>query len=327
MRILLIGATGQIGYSLVSALAQTSHPLSVLVRDRTKCPFPQTVRVLESRSFDAQAFRQTLSGIDHVIYSVGLPEQYVPDSGVFERVNLDLLKTFLVEMAHADASALTYISTYEVFQAIDGVIRESHPVASETGFSPYFQSMIRAYRLVTDFAARHDIRLVTIHPAAVYGGLNTGQGFTNYIENLLHKRLWRVPFVFDGRFPVVHIDSLAQAIIASLSGEGPYIASEQMTTLKTIALVLREHADSYVPLSAPVKLARAGATVLEWVARFTRTTPIMARVQIDFITQGIEPRSERITHELGWRPKTLDEGLAKHLENQTASTGAGSAHV
>ena len=100
-----------------------------------------------------------------------------------------------------------------------------------------------------------------------------------------------------------------------------------MTTLKLIATVLRQHADSYVPLNAPVKLARAGATVLEWVARFTRTRPIMARVQIDFITQGIEPRSERITRERGWRPKTLDEGLAKYLENQTAVTGAGSAHA
>ena len=327
MHILLLGATGQIGYSLARALAQTTHPLTVLVRDRTKHPFPQTVRVLESRSLDAQAFRQALSGIDHVIYSVGLPEQYVPDWRVFKRVNLDLLKIFLAEMPNADTSALTYISTYEVFQAIDGVIRESHPVAGEAGFSAYFQSMIRAYRLVTDFAARHDMRLVTIHPAAVYGGLNTGQGFTNYIENLLRKRFWRVPFVFDGRFPVVHADSLAEAIITSLSGEGPYIVSEQMTTLKAIATVLRQHADSYVPLNAPVKLARAGATVLEWVARFTRTRPIMARVQIDFITQGIEPRSERITRERGWRPKTLDEGLAKYLENQTAATGAGSAHL
>jgi nucleoside-diphosphate-sugar epimerase len=282
------------------------------------------VRVLESRSLDAQAFRKALSGIDHVIYSVGLPEQYAPDSGVFERVNLDLLKTFLAEMAHADPSALTYISTYEVFQAIDGVIRESHPVASEAGFSAYFQSMIRAYRLVTDFTARHDIRLVTIHPAAVYGGLNTAQGFTNYIENLLHNRFWRVPFVFDGKFPVVHADSLAEAIIASLAGEGPYIVSEQMTTLKAIATILRQHADSYVPFNMPVQMASAGATVLEWIARVSGTRPIMARVQIDFITQGVEPRPERIIHELCWRPKTLDEGLARYLENRPAAAGAGS---
>ena len=327
MRILLIGATGQIGYSLAKALAQTTHHLTVLVRDRTKRPFPETVRVFESRSLNPQAFRQALSGIDHVIYSVGLPEQYMPDTNVFERVNLDLLKTFLAEMANSGASALTYISTYEVFQAINGVIRESHPVVSEIGFSPYFQSMIRAYRLVTDFATRHDIHLVTIHPAAVYGGLNTGEGFTNYIENLLHKRFWRVPFVFDGRFPVVHADSLAEAIIASLSGEGAYIVSEQMTTLKAIARVLRQHADSYVPLNAPVKMASAGATVLEWVARFAGTRPIMARVQIDFITQGIEPVSERIIDERGWRPRTLDEGLAKYLENRPAATSAGSARA
>jgi nucleoside-diphosphate-sugar epimerase len=327
MRILLIGATGQIGYSLAKALAQTTHHITVLVRDRTKRPFPETVRVFESRSFNLQAFRRALSGINHVIYSVGLPEQYVPDTNVFERVNLGLFKAFLAEMAHAGPSALTYISTYEVFQAINGVIRESHPVASENGFSPYFQAMIRAYRLVKDFAVRHDVHLVTIHPAAVYGGLNTGEGFTSYIENLLHKRFWRVPFVFDGRFPVVHADSLAEAIIASMSGEGAYIVSEQMTTLKAIATVLRQRADSYVPLNAPVKMARAGATVLEWVSRLARTRPIMARVQIDFITQGIEPISERIIDELGWRPRTLDEGLAKYLEMRPTATSAGSSHV
>ena len=327
MHILLIGATGQIGYSLAKALAQTTHHITVLVRDRTKRPFPETVRVFEYRSLNPQAFRQALGGIDHVIYSVGLPEQYMPDTNVFERVNLDLLKTFLAEMANSGASALTYISTYEVFQAINGVIRESHPVVSEIGFSPYFQSMIRAYRLVTDFATRHDIQLVTIHPAAVYGGLNTGEGFTNYIDNLLHKRFWRVPFVFDGRFPVVHADSLAEAIIASLSGEGAYIVSEQMTTLKAIAMVLRQHTDSYVPLNAPVKMASAGAAVLEWVSRLAGTRPIMARVQIDFITQGIEPVSERITYELGWHPRTLDEGLAKYLENRPAATIAGSARA
>jgi nucleoside-diphosphate-sugar epimerase len=281
---------------------------------------PETVRVVESRAFNPQAFRQALCGIDHAIYAAGLPEQYVPDTNAFERVNLDVLKAFLTELANVGPSVLTYISTYEVFQAIDGIIRESHPVVSENGFSPYFRSMIRAYRLVTNFADQHDIRLVTIHPAAVYGGLNTGDGVTNYLDNLLNKRFWRVPFVFKGRFPVIHADSLAEAIVASLSGEGAYIVSEQMTTLRAIAKSLRQHTDSYVPLNTSVKIARAGATVLEWVSRLARTRPIMARVQIDFITQGFEPISERMTHELGWRPRTLDEGLVKYLEKRPVTS-------
>ncbi len=323
MHILLIGATGQIGYSLSKALTQTSHRVTVLVRDRTKQRFPEQFQVLESRSFDRQAFRRALNGIDHVIYSVGLPEQYLPDPSAFDRVNLGLLRVFLAEMADSDPSGLTYISTYEVFQAANGVIRESHPVASEHGFSPYFQSMIRAYRLVRDFAARHECRLVTIHPAAVYGGLNTGDGLTNYIENLLHKRFWRAPFVFDGRFPIVHADSLAEAVVATLSGEGPYIVSEQMTTLKAIALQLRQHADSYVPRNAPVGLARAGAALLEWLCRLAGTRPIMARVQIDFITRGIEPISERLSQDSDWHPRTLDAGLARYLAARDRAAGAG----
>lgn len=322
MRILIIGATGQIGYSLTKALAQTMHDLRILVRDRTKYLFPENCQVSESRSLDSQAFRQALNGIDHVIYSLGLPEQYQPDPNVFERVNLDLLKVFLLEMAHTGPTALTYVSTYEVFQSINGVIRESHPVTSEDGFSPYFRSMIRAYRLVTDFSIQHGIHLVTVHPAAVYGGLNTGEGLTNYVENLLHKRFWRVPLICEGRFPVVHVDSLAGAIITSLSSEGAYIVSEQMTTLKAIALSLRRHADSYVPFNAPVQFVRAGATVLEWVARIAQTRPPMARVQIDFITKEIEPISERITEEIGWHPLTLDEGLLRYLETRSTATSA-----
>jgi len=95
MRIFLIGATGQIGYSLARMLSQTTHHITVLVRDQTKHRFPENYRVLESRSFNRQVFRQALSGIDHVVYCAGLAEQYMPDTTVFDRVNLDLLKPFL----------------------------------------------------------------------------------------------------------------------------------------------------------------------------------------------------------------------------------------
>jgi len=310
MRILIIGSTGQIGHSLVNALTYTSHEITVLVRDRNRRSFPHGIHILESPVFNTEVFENALQDIDHVIYALGIPEQYQHDTGIFHEVNYDLLKTFLDALIKAGLRKLTYISTYEVFQTVDGVIRETHPVADEEGFSPYFRSMISAYRLVKEYS---DLELTTIHPGAVYGGLNTGDGITNYIENLLNKRYWRVPFVFDGRFPIVHVDSLSNAIIAALQGNGPYIVSDQMTSLKYIAETLRRHVDSYVPISAPVKMARMGATVLEWVSRFARMKPLMANVQIDFITNGSEPVPERTVHDLGWNPVSLDEGLVKYL--------------
>jgi len=41
------------------------------------------------------------------------------------------LWAFLQEFKRAGGKNLTYISTYEVFEEIDGIIRESHPIAQK----------------------------------------------------------------------------------------------------------------------------------------------------------------------------------------------------
>jgi nucleoside-diphosphate-sugar epimerase len=91
MRILILGATGQVGQALTQGLSHTE--------------------------------------IDHVIYGIGLPEQFLFDNSVFDRVNCQLLRTFLEALRSSGVRRLTYISTYEVFEVIDNEIDETHPVA------------------------------------------------------------------------------------------------------------------------------------------------------------------------------------------------------
>ena len=124
MRILVIGATGQIGYSLVNALGYTSHEITILVRDRSSRSFPEGIRILESSVFHIDVFENALKDIDHVIYTLGIPEQYQHDTGIFHEVNYELFKTFLDALTNTGPKKLTYVSTYEVFQAIDDVIQE-----------------------------------------------------------------------------------------------------------------------------------------------------------------------------------------------------------
>ena len=321
MRVLLIGATGQIGYALATALAKTEHEISVLVREASRLAFPGCVKVMESNSFDAVSFREALTNIDHVIYGVGLPAQFLSDEAQFDRVNRGLLEQFLAELRGLGPFSLTYVSTYEVFEAQKGLIRESHPVADERAMTSYFRAMTQAYRLVIRFAAKHGLQLTTIHPAAVYGGLNTGDGITNYVENLANRRFWRVPFVVSGRFPVVHVESLADAIVKSLGRQGAYIMSDQMTTLQEIARTVKGCTNSYVPVSAPLWLAKAGTGVLEVGAKVWRQKPVMARVQIEFITKGLEPRPDKAIVELGWKPLPLATGVWRYLRQRAHRPG------
>ena len=316
MKVLLVGATGQIGYALAAALAASGHALTVLVRGERQ-GFPAGVRVLQAERFTPEVFAGALQGMDIAIYGVGLPEQFAFDTGVFDRVNLDIFRAFLAALEKTPVRRLVYISTYEVFQAVDGQIRETHAPTGLAGMSPYFQAMIKAYALAQAEAQRLGLRLTTIHPAAVYGGRNTGDGFTNYLENLVRWNLLKMPANVAGHFPVVHAASLADAIVRSLEHTGAYLVSEGMTSMPELARALRRHMRSYVPITLPRSLAYVSAAALEGLSWVTRRRPILARVQVDFITSGHQPLADKARAELGWQPMTLDQGLARYLRERS----------
>jgi nucleoside-diphosphate-sugar epimerase len=317
MKILLIGATGQIGFALTHALAKAGHEVTVLVRSAGQLCFPRSVRVVTAPAFTEATFASLLPGMDCAIYGVGLPEQFTFDSGIFEQVNFKLLQSFLAAMEKSTLRRLVYISTYEVFAAKDGLIRESHPLSGLDGLTPYFHAMNQAYTAASAFALRTGTALTTIHPAAVYGGLNTSEGFTNVIENLLNWRLWKLPVVPRGRFPLVHADSLVTAIVGALNHEGAYIVSDGMASLKSLARALRSQTRSYVPPEVPAALAYAATAPVEALGRALHFRPMLCKVQLDFITNGTEPLAQRAAQTLGWTPLRLEDGLRRYLSERT----------
>jgi dihydroflavonol-4-reductase len=313
MKILLIGATGQVGYALAHALAAQGHDTTVLVRKLGGLRFPPNVRVVAEPEFTRDTFARCLVGMDCALYGIGLPEQFAFDTGIFERVNLQLLQTFLQAMEASALRRLIYISTYEVFAAQSGLIRESHPVAELAGLSPYFRAMTRAYTHTTAFAGRTGTRLTTIHPAALYGGLNTGEGFTNVVESLLNWRLWKLPVTLPGNFPLVHADSLAQGIVRALDHEGAFILSDGMCSLQSLSKTLRTLTGSYPAPQVPAALAYAATAPVEALGRALKFRPMLCKVQLDFITLGAQPLAERAHSVLGWQALPLVEGLRRYL--------------
>ncbi len=324
MKILLLGATGQVGHALAWALSRAGHELTILVRKAAGQHLPEAATILEREEFNAEVFGSALRGIDHAIYGIGLPEQFLFDDSVFEKVNCGLLRTFLGALQSSDVRRLTYISTYEVFEAVDGEIDETHPIADESEMTPYFQSMIRAYRIAIEFAAANHLTLTTIHPAAVYGGRNTGGGITDYMENLASRNWHRLPFISPSSFPVVHVDSLTDAIVRSLDKPGAYIVSDQMTTLRDIAQSMRKQTWSYIPMMVPLWLIMVGIRLLEAVARLVKIKPFASAVQIAFLTKGWRPTPARAVAALGWTPMPLEEGIRRFLSARRSAHGGAS---
>jgi dihydroflavonol-4-reductase len=325
MRILLLGATGQVGHALAWTLSEARHQLTIMVRKAAGQQLPEGATIIEQDEFTAESFRSALRGIDHVIYGIGLPEQFLFDDSVFEKVNCGMLRTFLGALRDSEVRRLTYISTYEVFEAIGGAIDESHPIADESQMTPYFQSMIRAYRIAVDFARTNDISLTTIHPAAVYGGRNTGGGITDYMENLVSRNWHRLPFITQSSFPVVHVDTLTDAIVEALEKPGAYIVSDQMTSLRDIAQTMRKQTWSYIPLTVPLWFAMAGIYLIEAIARIINVKPFASAVQMAFLTKGWRPSAGRAMTVLAWKPMGLEEGVRRFLAARRLAHTDGSA--
>ncbi len=314
MKLLLIGATGQIGHALATRLVACGHSLRVLVRERSRFDVPGA-EVMEAQAFDAASFARALEAQEAVIYGVGLPEQFAFDTRIFTRINRDIFSGFLGALEKSAVKRLIYISTYEVFEEMKGVIREDHAVAGTAGMTPYFAAMIEAYRLALAARDRLGLALTTIHPAAVYGGRNTGDGFTNYLENILRWRVWLMPAGVPGRFPLVHVDSLSDAIQRTIQGEhkGAFIVSDAMTSLKDLAVQTRQQQSCWVPPTIPKLLGYASATMMEAAGRLLHMRPPLCRVQLDFITKGTEPLADRAQQVLGWAPMPLALGIKAYL--------------
>ena len=122
-----------------------------------------------------------------------------------------------------------------------------------------------------------------------------------------------MPTVLPGQFPLVHADSLAQAIVRALDADGAFLVSDGMHSLKSLAKALRTQARSYVPPQIPAGLAYAATALVEALGRALRFRPMLCRVQLDFITAGLEPLSDRAVQNLGWQPMPLADGLRRYL--------------
>jgi len=51
----------------------------------------------------------------------------------------------------------------------------------------------------------------------------------------------------------------------------------------------------------------------------------MSRVQLEFITKGLEPRSDRAQDEPGWKPLSLSQGISEYLKDRISLLGQGAA--
>jgi nucleoside-diphosphate-sugar epimerase len=316
MRVLVTGATGKVGHAIASALLERGDHVRGLVRDRMRAAeiLPAGIEPFEGDATAPASLAPAVEGCELVFNAMGLPEQWVRDKTIFDRVNATGSGELAKAAKGAGVRRFIHTSTHDVFEAGTGQHFDETMLADHPKGTAYERSKQRAEELV--LAERDGMEVVILNPSAVYGpGPSASVSFDKELfEPLVRRRLPALPPGGSAlAFSLGVADAQLRAAERGADGER-YIVADTYADFRELAeTVVRLAGRGRIPPRMPVPVARAASAVTEGISKVTRRRPLIPRGQLHYFLWQARPDSSKAQRELGWKPTPLDEGVARTL--------------
>ncbi len=303
MRAVVVGATGNVGSSVVRALAADPRVESILglARRRPGLTVDKTAWAVADITRDdlVPHFR----GADAVVHLAWLI-QPSRDSATLRATNVDGSARVFRAVAEAGVASLVYASSVGAYSRgpKDRRVDESWPTDGvPTSF--YSRHKAEVERLLDSFEREHPgVRSTRLRPGLIFSsdaasGIRRLFGGPFLPGTLLRPGL--IPIIPDpGRlvFQAVHSHDVADAYRLAVLGEGRgafNVAAEPVLDPPTLGRLLGAR-----PLRVPAGVLRAAATA-SWRLRLQPTPPGWIDMALDVPVMDVS----RAREELGWSPR------------------------
>lgn len=325
MRIYLTGGTGYIGKALARRLVEAGHEVRALVRTTSKPENVEPLKQLGIATFvgdlqDRYSLREGMSGADWVIHAAADldltgPAERMRQTNVEGSENVASLAFKLGVGRFLSVSSMAYF----------GGSPENGTPADETAqpMEPfptlYSATKHSGERVVQEWASK-GLRCNTVYPSLVYGPPGKKEGANALLRQLLKGRF---PAVVgpDRKTSWVYLDDVVDALMKIVKkapvGRG-YLLAGDVTTLRSLVDRVCALGGVKPPkLNLPVSVARAGLALAGPLYKMRGHRPPVAPDQLNNLERHWAFDDSRARTELGWQPRTLDEGLpptVRHLQ-------------
>jgi UDP-glucose 4-epimerase len=315
MRIVITGATGNVGTSLVASLVADPRVSEIVgvARRLPRLEAPRTTWVAaDVASDDLTDLFRAADAVVHLAWLI----QPSRDESTTYAVNVTGSRRVFEAAAAAGAGALVYASSIGAYSpgADDRPVDESWPTEG-TPTSFYSRHKVATERALDEIEAAHpELRVVRLRPALIFK-----REAASGIRRLFAGPLLPSPLVRPELLPILPLpdDLTVQAVHSADVGEayrlaatderarGAYnVAADPVLDAATLSRALGAR-----PVSVPPKVVRAAADVT-WRARLQPTPPGWLDMGLGVPVMD----SGRIRRELGWAPRhTADAALLELL--------------
>lgn len=327
MRYFVTGATGFIGGRLVRQLRAAGHEVVALVRtpSNAKDLTGLGVTLHPGDLTDKASVRAGMRGVDGVFhlaawYRIGAR---AADRRLAEQVNVEGTRNVLEAMRDSGVPKGVYTSTLNVFGDTEGWVGDESYRRTGPWLSEYDRSKWVAHYEVAVPMMQAGLPLVVVQPGVVYG-----PGDPSVVGNLLRQYLQRTLPIRPHGAAVCwgHVDDTARGHMLAMDKGRPgesYILAGPPHTLEEALELAEEITGVRPPLLRPpaamLRVMAATASALERVVTLPQTySSETLRIAAGATYLG---SSEKAQQELGFRTRTLEDGLRATLLEEMARLG------
>lgn len=210
-KVLVTGAAGFLGSSLVAKLLEGGIHLRVALRDATQMTAQfQGVDVVVADIRDPKRVSGISAGCEAVVHLAA--KAHATDEAGFDRdhhaINVEGTRHVLDAAVASGVRRVVFASSVKVFgEETNGCIDESWPADPKTG---YGRSKWQAEQLVAEYAARYGLSAVSLRLPMVYGPTTKGNLY-RMIEAIDHGRFPALPHLPAVR-SLLHVENFVQAV-------------------------------------------------------------------------------------------------------------------
>ncbi|MBZ4219769.1 MAG: SDR family oxidoreductase [Chlorobium sp.] len=239
-KILVTGATGFIGSSLVKKLASTDNEVSILVRKNSDltslADVLHKVRLVYGDITDRASLDSALQGIDFVYHSAGLTYMGDKKNALLYKINVEGTRNMLQASAAAGVTRFLHVSSitavgiaFDKKPVDESVIWNFHQINLEYARTKHLSEVEVAE------AVKKGMDCVIVNPAFVFGAGDINFNAGRIIKDIYNRKL---PFYPLGGICVVDVEIVSETIITAMekgkTGER-YILGGENVSYKQLA--------------------------------------------------------------------------------------------
>lgn len=318
MNILLTGATGFIGQHLLKQLSTATERLYCIARDPSTLPKTcstfQNVIPIKGDLLDKTIYSRFPEKIDVIVHLAA-------SLGKWDIDESDILANNVLTTEHLLSWFRTIRGKQFIFVSTPGVQGLGCKLAPETApYRPrglYEISKVMAERRVIHFRYLPGQFWTILRPDFVYG---PGDYRRIRLYKRIKKRLWIN--IGDGGSVIrpTYVNDACNAITACINNNNSRFevfnigGPEIVTWKKYFSTIAKLLGIQLLPLRIPTLSIKTIAHFVEKFAKITKSSPLVTKTQIDFLTQDHATDIFKISKSIGFTPQTnLTIGMKKTL--------------